>query len=386
MTGASRYLLAIALLSAALALPAAQQDRKRAEQDLRALTERLERVQRQVAQDAVEKDRMNRDLRQAERSVSNARGSLRELRNQRADRAARRQKLVEQRAATESTRRQHLADLARQLRSAYFMGRNEPLKLLLNQRSSSEISRNLTYYGYFGRMRAGQIAKLNQDVAEIEELTASIDAEDAELARLEQQQKDKVGELDDARRQRGVVLASLEKESRSRADQLARMKKDKQNLEGLLKRLSKASEAAPFDPNAPFARQRGKLAWPVAGRVAVDYGQTIGLELRSDGIEIETDRGAEVRAVQEGQVLYADWLPGRGLVIIVDHGQGYWTLYGHNEQLFRQKGAQVKAGEVIATVGDSGGRKTPGLYFEIRRATKPVDSRGWFRSSKPPAG
>lgn len=385
MTCAFRQLLAIALLlSAALALPAAQADRKRTEQELRALTDRLERVQRQVAQDAVEKDRMNRDLREAERSVSTARGSLRELRGQRNDRAARRQKLVEQRNATEASRKQSLNDLGKQLRSAYFMGGNEPLKLLLNQRSSTEITRNLTYYGYFGRARAGQIDKLNQDVAKIVELTANIDAEDAELARLEQQQKDRVGELDDARKQRGAVLASLEKESRGRVDQLARLKKNRQDLEGLLKRLSKATEPAPFDPNAPFARQKGGLSWPVSGRITVDYGGAVAGGLRSDGIEIEAERGSDVRAVQEGEVIYADWLSGRGLLIILDHGNGYWSLYGHNEQLFRQRGEQVKLGETIATVGDSGGRKTPGLYFEIRRDRKPVDPRGWFRSARPP--
>ncbi|MEJ0099881.1 MAG: peptidoglycan DD-metalloendopeptidase family protein [Pseudomonadota bacterium] len=384
MIGALRLVPGILLLAAALALPAAQQNRKRTEQDLRTVTDRIERVQRQVAQDAVDKDRMNRDLREAERSVAKARGSLGDLRARRSERAAARQKLVDLRALKEEERRRDQAELANQLRAAYFMGQNESLQLLLNQSNSAEVSRNLAYYGYFGRYRAHQIAQLNEDVAQIKEITAKIDAEDAQLATLEQQQKDKVGQLDSARQQRGAVLASLQQESQSRATQLARLQKEQQQLERLLKQLSKATESVPFDPNAPFARLRGRLAWPVAGRVSVDFGDSTAGGLRSNGIEIETERGADVRAVQEGRVVYADWLPGRGLLVILDHGDGYLSLYGHNEQIFQQVGARVQAGEAIATAGDSGGRKTPGLYFEIRRAGKPVDPHGWFRSKEPP--
>lgn len=384
MSCALRPLMAIVLLGVALTLPAAQQDRRRAEQDLRALTERLTRVERQVAQDGVEKDRKSRDLRDAERSVASARGSLRELQSQRSERAAARQKLVEQREATEAERRRNLDDLARQLRSAYFMGRNEPLKLLLNQRSSGEISRNLTYYGYFGRMRATLIGKLDEDLVKIAELTSKIETEEAELARLERRQKEQLGELDNARQQRGIALATFEKESRSRAAQLANLKRQKQQVEDLVRRLSRATESFPYDPNSPFARRRGQLAWPVAGRISTDFGVARG-DARSDGIEIETQRGADVRAVHEGRVDYADWLPGRGLFVLVSHGSGYISMYGHAEQLFKQKGDVVKAGEVIATAGDSGGRSSPGLYFEMRQGRTPVNPHLWFSTRVPPA-
>ena len=130
---------------------------------------------------------------------------------------------------------------------------------------------------------------------------------------------------------------------------------------------------------------RGKLSWPVAGKVQVTFGERVAGALASKGIEINADRGANVRAVHEGRVVYADWSPGRGLLIILDHGNGYWSLYGHNEQLFKQAGATVQAGEVIATAGDSGGRVRPGLYFQILRNSKPIDPRGWFKTAAPPA-
>ncbi len=379
-------IVGVSLLFVALALPAAQQSRKQTEADLKKLQDRVERLQRQVQQDSVEKDRLARDLRDAERSVSGARGSLRELRAKRAERTAAREKLAAEREKREAERQKTEKSLEAQIRAAYFMGRNEPLKLLLNQRNPGEVSRNLAYYGYFGRQRADQIALLNENIAAIEEVTARIASEDAELAELEGQQKKRVSELESARKQRGMVLASLEKQSRSRATQLAADRKSKEQLEQLLRRLEQAVESVPYDPNAPFAQLRGKLAWPVAGRIGVNYGALLAGGLRSTGVEIEADRGTDVRAVHEGRVLYADWLPGRGLLIILDHGNGYYSLYGHSEQLFRQAGTRVKAGETIATVGDTGGRKEPGLYFEIRRAGKPVDPRGWFRSSVPPTG
>lgn len=361
-------------------------DRKRTEANLKALTDRIERVQRQVQQDAVQKDRLNRDLREAERSVAKAQGGLSELRAQRAQRSATRARLVAERDAREADRRKTLDNLAEQLRAAYFLGQHESLKLLLNQRSPAQFNRNLTYYGYFGRQRADQIAHLNQNIAAIDELTAQIDTEDAELARLEGQQKQKVSELESARRERGRVLASLERESRNRVATLDRLQKQRAQLEQLLKELARAAEAVPFDPNAPFARLRGKLSWPVAGKVDVGFGETIAGGLRSNGIEIDADRGSNVRAVAEGRVVYADWLPGRGLLIILDHGNGYLSLYGHNEQLFKAAGARVQPGDVIATAGDSGGRKRPGLYFEVRRQGKPVDPKGWFAAGSPPRG
>jgi len=384
MTVGIRHVLGIGLLALALAVPAAQKGSKQAEQDLKAVTENIERIQRQVARDTVERDRASRDLRAAETSVASVSGELHDLQDRRAERAAARQKLQEQRTAREAELERDRQDLARQLRAAYLMGHDEPLKLLLNQRDPGEVSRMLAYYGYFGRLRARQMDLLKDDVARIADLSAKIDAEDAELARLEGQQKDQLGQLQKARQQRGRVLASLEKESRSRAAQLEQLQKQRQALEDLVNKLARATESVPFDANAPFSRARGTLPWPVAGSIAVDFGEAMAGGLRSKGIEIEAPRGADVRAVHEGRVLFADWVNGSGLLIILDHGNGYFSLYGHNEQLYRKKLDTVQAGETIATVGDSGGRKTPGLYFEITRASKPVDPHAWFRTREPP--
>jgi murein hydrolase activator len=365
---------------------AASSEKNKTEANLKAVQDRIERVRQQVQRDAVEKDRLSRDLNAAEKSVAQARGDLTKVQQQRAERNAARQQLEKERTEREQQRSRTEQNLAAQLRAAYFMGRNEPLKLLLNQKDPAQFGRNLTYYGYFGRLRANQISEINENIARIDELKAAIEEEEVQLALLEDQNRDRLKELDTARRQRGRVLASLEKQSSDRNAVLKRLTQQQAQLERLLKDLSRAIEAAPYDPNDAFAKLRGKLAWPVSGHVETGFGDTIAGGLRSNGIVIAADRGNAVTAVQEGRVVYADWLPGRGLLIIIDHGNGYMSLYAHNEQLFKQAGATVKAGDTIAAAGDTGGRSQSGLYFEIRRAGKPVDPRPWFRTEAPPGG
>lgn len=382
-----RRLAALAIaLGMALALPAAQQDPAKAEADLRALNERMQRVQQQLQRDEVEKNRLSRELRDAERSVSKAQGELNRLRAQRAERSAIRRHLEEEKAAREAERARTEADLANQLRSAYLMGRNEPLKLLLNQKDPAEFSRNLTYYGYLGRLRADQIAKIGEDIAKIEELGAKIAEEDAELARLEAAQKNQVGELESARQQRGKVLASLEKEAGNRTASLRRMRQEREQLERVIERIRReARRAPPYDPNLPFALTQSRLNWPVAGKITVPYGATIAQNIRTNGVDIDTERGATVKAIHEGRVDYADWLPGRGNVVLINHGNDYMSIYAHLGELHIAQGSRVKGGDSLGTAGDTGGRKSAGLYFELQRNGKPVDPRPWFRTAAPPA-
>src|SRR5690349_16330713 len=177
--------LGVALLLAALALPAAQPNKARTEAELKQLRQRIERLQRQAQNDAEEKDRQTRDLRVAEQAVNKAQGELGKVRSQRSERSTARAKLEAERLQREAERRRTQSDLAAQLRSSYMMGRSEPLKMVLNQRSPAEFQRNLTYYGYFGRDRARKIGLITENIAKIEQLKQQIDAEDQELAKIE---------------------------------------------------------------------------------------------------------------------------------------------------------------------------------------------------------
>ena len=157
----------------------------------------------------------------------------------------------------------------------------------------------------------------------------------------------------------------------------------KGRLEKLLRELRTAMERFPLEGNDVFVRLRGKLAWPVSGRLVARFGDARAGGVHWDGVLVATERGAPVKAVCQGRVIYADWLPGLGLLTIVDHGDGYLSLYGHNERLYKAAGEPVTAGEPIAAAGDSGGSSRPELYFEIRKGGKPVDPRPWFRAANP---
>jgi septal ring factor EnvC (AmiA/AmiB activator) len=365
-------------------LPAAfAADRDQTEAQLRALGAQIEKVREQVGRDLVERDRLSRDLRSAEVTVAQARGELERLRRERAGRAADRAELAQQRRRQQEALDATRAGLAAQLRAAYLIGREEPLKLLLNQQDPARAGRMFAYYGYFGRLRATQITAIEGQVRDIDTLDARLVAQDQELAALEKQQSGELAKLDDARRQRGRLLANLQQEARNRSQSLQRLQRQQAGLEKLLKDLKSALDKYPIDSNDAFAKLRGQLAWPVDGKLIARYGQTRSGAVKWNGVMVATERGTPVRAVYNGRIAYADWLPGLGLLIIVDHGDGYLSLYGHNERLFKGTGEQVRAGETLASAGDSGGRARPELYFEIRRAGKPVDPVPWFRASGP---
>jgi septal ring factor EnvC (AmiA/AmiB activator) len=377
----------LVLWALAAAVPGAPQhpeaDARKAEADLKEVKSEIERVTRQVSEEQVERDRLTRDLRTAELSVGRARLSLGDIRRERAERAARRAALATEKHARESELAANRDALAGQMRAAYEIGRQEPLKLLLNQRDPEVAGRMFAYYSYFGHARAGQIKLIETDVQRIGELQVQLEAEDAKLAELEKQQRTQLGTLEEARAQRSQVLADLEARSRTRAQNLERLRSQQAGLEKLVRELRAAMERFPVEGNDAFAHLRGKLAWPVSGHIVARFGDARAGGVRWDGLVVATERGTPVKAVFEGRVIYADWLPGLGLLAIVDHGDGYLSLYGHNDRLYKAAGEHVAAGDTIAAAGDSGGSSRPELYFEIRKGGKPVDPRPWFRAADP---
>jgi len=358
-------------------------DARKAEAELQSVKAEIERITRQVSGEQVERDRLTRDLRNAEVSVGRAREDLSEIKRQRAEHAARRAALATEQHEREAQLRKNRAELAGQMRAAYLIGRQEPLKLLLNQEDPALAGRMFAYYGYFGHARAGQIKLIDDDVQRLAELTAELDAEDAQLAALEQRRRGELSALEHARSQRSAVLAGLEAQSRTRAQNLERLRSQQAGLEQLLRELRAAMERYPLEAAGAFAKLRGKLGWPVSGRLVARFGDARAGGVRWDGVLVATERGTPVKAVCEGRVIYADWLPGLGLLAIVDHGDGYLSLYGHNERLYKAVGERVAAGEPLAAAGDSGGSGRPELYFEIRKGGKPVDPRPWFKAADP---
>ncbi len=366
------------LLFAVVATPTARDPEKQ----LQEVRGRIEELQRSIRRDTDRRDTLSAQLRDAEEKVRDARGRLGNVRKRLAASDARLSGLTAEREHTERALRGQRLVLAAQLRSAYMSGREEQLKLLLSQEDPAAFGRMLVYYSYLGRARAGKIAEIQAAVTALEQ-AAQQEAEERErLAALEADSRRELSSIDAARMERGKAVRAVNSQIRNNSDKIAKLRREAAALEKLVADIRRALKDLPPGAGQAFEKLRGKLAWPAAGRIVARFGQPRGGGLKWNGVLIEASRGTEVRALYEGRVAYSDWLPGMGLLLIIDHG-GYMSLYAHNEQLFKAVGDRVEGGEVIATVGDSGGRSQPGLYIEIRRGATPVDPVPWFRRSVP---
>jgi septal ring factor EnvC (AmiA/AmiB activator) len=364
---------------------AAQSSRKptpaQKEAELKKVNARIEKVRKAVNEDIEKRDQLSARLRDAELGVQASRRQLEEVRAQRIASEARLADLEREQAQREGELAAERGALAGELRTAYVNGREEQLKLLLNQQDPAAFGRMLAYYGYFGRARAERIAGIRDKLEHLMLLREKIAAETMRLRELESQQAQEVAALKDAQQRRGQAVAAIDTQIKSRGGEIKRLESQARGLEKLIADLRKALESVPVARQAPFEPLKGKLPWPVQqGKVLARFGQPrAGGSLRWQGMLIGTERGARVRAPFAGRVAYADWLPGMGLMIVLDHGGGYLSLYGHNEEVFRKVGDPVAAGDVIGSVGDSGGHNQPALYFEVRRGREPVNPENWLQ-------
>ena len=286
-------------------------DARKAEEQLQAVKAEIERVTREVSAEQVERDRLTRELRTAELSVGRARDSLSDVRRERAEGAARRAALTTEKRAREAQLDQNRAALAGQLRAAYLIGRQEPLKLLLNQEDPALAGRMFVYYSYFGHARAGQIQLIADDVERLGELESELAGRGRE-ARGAGKASSARSSTSSSRRASAAasVLANLEEQSHTRAQNLERLRSQQAGLEKLLRELRAAMERFPVEGNDAFTRLRGKLAWPVSGHLVARFGDARAGGVHWDGVLVATERGAPVKAVCRGRVIYADWLPG----------------------------------------------------------------------------
>ncbi len=365
------------LLLAALAVTAVADDDPGAR--LQQLRERMGALQKELEQDADRRDKEAAQLRKTEQDAAAAAGELERTRTAIADHRRRLDALGAEKRDSESRLDSGRADLAVQVRAAYLGGRQERLRMLLNQQDPALLGRMLVYYRYLSEFRADQIdavvAELSRMVAVERELVVAT----RELEELESKRRRKVAKVEQARQSRAAAVARLDARIESNAEAVTRLQSEEETLLRLIEELQRALADMPGAQREPFAEQRGKLAWPVKGSLLHDFGQPrAGGSLRWNGVMVSADRGAEVRAVYHGRVAYADWLPGMGLLLVIEHGDDYLSLYGHNEVLFKQVGDWVQPGEVIAAAGDSGGRSRAALYFEIRRGKQPQDPHRWF--------
>ena len=379
---------------AALLLAAAAHGAGPAE-DLKELRGRIQRLQKELTESEGSKAEAADALRESERAISATNRRLYDLAAEQRKLRGELNRIQADHNKLAASVRTHQDLLSRQLRQQYLTGASEPLRLMLSLRDPGEPARQLQYLTYVSRARAEQIAVLKTDLAELDALARQAQAREADLDRLQQEQARARVELEQERNKRQTVLAEVAREVARQRRELGTLTRNEERLSRLVQRLSKELAQRQRASRAPARRLRndavpeagvtgsfhqlkGSLRLPVRGELANQFGSPRqGSGVAWKGVLIRARAGEEVRAVASGRVVFADWLRGFGNLLILDHGDGYLSLYAYNESLLKQVGERVGSGEPIGTVGSSGGSEETGLYFEIRYQGRPIDPLSW---------
>jgi murein hydrolase activator len=388
-----RHLLAILTLAcnmcAAAPSPAPDApdapDAAEAKGKLAALRERIARLSGRLGAELKERDSLSARLREADLAITAKRSKLDELSAQEGAAERQRNELKAEEARTRSALDSERGALAAQVRAQYMLGRADEMRLLLNQTNPAEAGRSLAYYAYFARARAERIDEIAGQERQLTDLTQEVERASARLKSLEDDTAREVSGLVQARAERSSALAAVSEQVQSGHQELARLQKEEQSVESLVADLTRVLKDFPVETQRPFDQMRGRLPWPVAGRMTVRNQETrtngAPTAVRWNGVLIETMRGAKVHAPYFGRVVYADWLQGMGMLLIIAHGGNYLTLYGHAEVLYKSVGDSVAPGDLIAGLSDAAG-PPPELYFEIRDGRTPVDPKIWLRAAQ----
>lgn len=372
-------MLATALLAVSAHGDDGDADRAQLEAQLREVRQEIELIQARLERALGERDQAMDTLAESEREVSRAERARRETDENLRASEARSQALAGERQVLEEAAAGNGRALARQLHLAYRQGGQSRIKILLNQDDPRRVTRHLAYHGYLSRARLDAIDQLNATVADLKATGEALVAEQQRLRRLAEQQAFELEELEQAREEREIALAAVEQRIQSRQQELARLERDAEELTELLNQLATALADIPPDAEVPsIADLRGELPLPLDGALRHRFGESRGGEVLWNGWMLAGKQGSDVRAIAHGRVAYSDWLRGYGLILIIDHGDAFMSLYAHNEALLRDVGDWVIPGEVIASVGNTGRGGEPGLYFELRRDGEPLDPSGWL--------
>ncbi|HEX5340654.1 MAG TPA: peptidoglycan DD-metalloendopeptidase family protein [Gammaproteobacteria bacterium] len=374
---------AAALMAVCSAAPAAGGEDTAAQQHkLDQLRSRINVVQTRMERDVDRRSAVQGELRGSERAIARAATQLHELDGQVAVAQKRLAALQQEQARKQAALDKQKAALAAQIRAAYAEGRDSELQLLLNAEDPASIGRILAYYDYLNQARATRIQAVRSELETLAALNAQVKTQLADVSRLRDRRAGALAQMQVRRNARKQLLTRINSDIHDRNAELAHLRHDEQSIRDLLASLRQALSDIPPDleKTRRFASLRGHLPWPVTGKLTHRFGEPlVGKRLPAQGDLIAAPMGTPVHAISWGRVVYADWLPRFGLLVILDHGDGYMSIYAHNQSLYAQVGDWVHPGQLIATLGDSGGQERPALYFEIRHGSQSLDPRKWCK-------
>lgn len=381
---ANRFFVAVfGLVLLSFSLPTFSDEEQDSKKKLALLRERMQLVQLTISQTQQAKSAEEKELNILEKRLSHSAENIRRLDQKVAEAEQKTQRLQQQQKGIQLDIEGQKEVLANLLRSAYFMGKQQRVKMLLNQQQPDRMSRVMQYYDYFNQAKVGVVSALDKDLLSLKQIERELSREHEQLLMLSEAKRLEKQTLQQTKQQRASVLAVLGKKIQSSSQELAALKQNEKRLTELLTSIRQAINDIPLlvQQNKPFPSLKGKLSWPTKGQIVKTFGSA-KKSGRYDGVLIAASEGATIRSISHGRVVYADWLRGYGLLIIVDHGSNYLSLYAFNEGLYKEVGDWVSAGETIAAVGISGGQQKAGLYFSIRKNGKAVNPAHWCRAVK----
>lgn len=356
----------------------------RREAELAALRARIDAAKLEETALRDERDGLLADLESADQRIGDLTRRLRDLGQRIRTQQARLKALGTDQARARARLGEERDALARQLRATLVGGRQDWLQLWLSQADPALASRTAGYYEYFYRRRAEQVAAVRDASAQLDAAEAALRAETAELASLQARDTAERTELEGMRDLRRTAAEALAGRLLEQGETLAGLRRDEARLQRLLEDLRQALEGIPADRpgGRPFPERRGQLPWPAGGELLARFEEPRAAAQPWDGVLIGTTPGAEVRAIHRGRVAFAEWLRGFGLLLILDHGDGFMSLYGHNDSLLKETGEWVEAGEPVSLAGSSGGAAQVGVYFAIRHRGQALDPSAWCRKGQ----
>tara|TARA_A100001015_G_scaffold246208_1_gene282514 strand:- start:2273 stop:3415 length:1143 start_codon:yes stop_codon:yes gene_type:complete len=343
------------------------------------LQDSISNLQRTLQESSKEKNLLENELMSVELEVSQLNRALRQLNKKvsalETEKSAmeRRQKILQKGIVAQK------GILAQHLRAAHKIGPQDPVKLILNQRDPSKFSRVLSYYNYFTQSRTDKLNKFEQDSIALEETIMAIDQQRVELSKSRRSLAQNYDKLTLGKNQREKTLDKLMQSLQGDQKKLRQWEKQHARLQAILNSVEQISKELTLPEDyLPISSRKGSLSWPVKGRVTKRFGNIRSGSLRWEGWLINTEAGTPVNAVHQGRVVFSNYLRGFGLLIILDHGESFLTLYAHNQELLKNTGDWVEINDTLAHSGNSGGIVKPALYFEIRKSGAPVNPKAWL--------
>ena len=379
----SAIFFSILLSLSLVVLPASANDKTKKEKELKALQQKITKLQNTISVKQDSKSAYVKQLKKIEKNIGLISQTIQSSKKKITRKKTELETLRKARRKSQKKLSKENTALAQQVYAAYTLGKQEKVKLLFSQQDAGKLQRNLVYYQYFSNARVDLIKNVQANIDSILNTEADINKVKKSLETSHQIFENQKSQLKKDGVKRKTIIASLDKQLKNQGGVLGKLKGDAKELQSLIDSIEEIliESPEPRFESKPFAKLKGRLAWPVKGKVRKLFGRQKQLsELRWQGILIEAPTGRHVRAISGGRIAFADWLRGLGNIIIIDHGNSYLSLYGHNEALFKSAGEWVEAGDIIGSIGSSGGQKKPALYFEIRKKGKPQNPTRWCKS------